>query len=345
MCITLDTIPIILVSGFFPIMPLSYAIIGTGAIGGYYGARLQQAGCELHFLLRSDYKTVQDRGLIIESIDGDFILSSVNAYQSPEDIPPVDVALIALKTTYNHLLNSLLPKLKPGGVILSLQNGLAVEAEIVQSLKTIKGENNLTPTVLGGLCFICCNKVGAGHIHHLDYGRVLLGAHDKAQQRCSPTAVMEAIAADFTRAKVPIALTDDLPMARWKKLVWNVPYNGLSVVLNATTEEMMADAGVRSLITTLMQEVVTTANAWGQQTSPESPRRVPSETITQMLTQTEQMAPYRTSMKIDYDEKRPLEIEAIVGNPLRTAQALGIETPAMTVLYQQLAFLNRRNQT
>ncbi len=320
-------------------MPLSYAIIGTGAIGGYYGARLQQAGCEVHFLLRSDYEQVRHRGLIIESIDGDFTLPSVKAYQKAEDIPPVDVAIVALKTTYNNLLKNLLPKLKSGGVILSLQNGLGVETEIVQS---IRETTQVKPIVLGGLCFICANKVEAGHIHHLDYGRVLLGAHDEANQRCSPTPVMQEIAADFTRAQIPIELTDDLPMARWKKLVWNVPYNGLSVVLDATTEELMADEGVRSLITTLMHEVITVANAWGEQVSPGDARTVPPETIDQMLTQTEQMAPYRTSMKIDYDEKRPLELEAILGNPLRTAQSLNIPAPAMTMLYQQLTFLNSR---
>ncbi len=327
-------------------MPLSYAIIGTGAIGGYYGARLQQAGCEVHFLLRSDYKQVRDRGLIIDSIHGDFTLPSVKAYSKPEDIPPVDVAVIALKSTYNNLLKNLLPRLNPNGVILSLQNGLGIEAEIVQLLEKTNGEiTKATPTVLGGLCFICSNKVGAGHIQHLDYGRVLLGAHDEANQLCPHTPVMNAIAADFTRAKVPIELTDDLPIACWKKLVWNVPYNGLSVVLDATTEEMMADEGVRSLITTLMNEVVTVANTWGQQVSPGSDRRVPQETISQMLSQTAQMAPYRTSMKIDYDEKRPLELEAILGNPLRTARSLNIPTPAMTMLYQQLAFLNSRNQS
>jgi 2-dehydropantoate 2-reductase len=327
-------------------MPLSYAIIGTGAIGGYYGARLQQADCEVHFLLRSDYEQVRGQGLTIESKDGDFVLPAVNAYRNPSDIPPVEVAIVALKTTYNSLLKDLLPPFKPGGAILSLQNGLGIETTIAESLKesTDLEAIDLTPAVLGGLCFICSNKVGAGHIQHLDYGQVLLGAHDPAHQLCPPTPLMQAIAADFIRAQVPIELTADLPMARWKKLVWNVPYNGLSVVLEATTEEMMKDAGVRSLITTLMNEVVTVANAWGQQVSPESDRCIPAETIPQMLSQTEQMTPYRTSMKIDYDEKRPLEIEAIIGNPLRTAQALSIAVPAMTALYQQLAFLNTRNQ-
>jgi len=148
-------------------------------------------------------------------------------------------------------------------------------------------------------------------------------------------------------------MTDDLPMARWRKLVWNVPYNGLSVVLNATTEEMMAHQEVRQLITVLMQEVVMLANAWGKSVSPSSvspssvspnsERTLPPEVINQMLTQTEQMSPYRTSMKIDYDEGRSLELNAILGNPLQVADRLNIQVPAIRMLYQQLAFLNDRN--
>ncbi|MGB3292854.1 MAG: putative 2-dehydropantoate 2-reductase [Phormidesmis sp.] len=318
---------------------LRYAIIGTGAIGGYYGARLQQAGCEVHFLLRSDYEQVRQQGLVVESIAGDFVLPQVNAYRYPAEMPPVDVAIIALKTTHNYRLLDLLPELQPTGAILSLQNGLDVEAEIAQRLK-----ERMSPTILGGLCFICANKVGAGHIRHLDYGRVLLGAYSPAHKLCPATPLMAAITADFTRANVEIETTPDLPMARWRKLVWNVPYNGLSVVLDATTEAMMADSGVRSLVETLMNEVMVIANTWGQQNATDTARALPADLITQMLEHTAEMAPYRTSMKIDYDEGRRLEIEAILGNPIRTAQSLGIFTPAMTMLYQQLAFLNVRNR-
>lgn len=319
--------------------PLSYAIIGTGAIGGYYGARLQQAGCEVHFLLRSDYTEVQQAGLKVESIEGDFYLPQVSAYPRAAQMPPVDVAIVALKTTHNAKLPQLLPPLKPQGAILSLQNGLDIEAGIAQHLTAACQP---VPTLLGGLCFICANKVGPGHIRHLDYGRVLLGAHDPARQPCPPTPLMERIAADFSRAQVPIALTEDLPLARWQKLVWNVPYNGLSVVLDATTEAMMANREVRSLITTLMEEVVAVANGWAQEVSPGSGRHIADGAIAQMLAHTETMAPYRTSMKIDYDEGRPLEIEAILGNPVRTAQAVRVAAPAMTMLYQQLSFLNRQ---
>lgn len=319
---------------------LSYAIIGTGAIGGYYGGRLQQAGCDVHFLLRSDYQQVLDSGLRIESVDGDFVLPQVNAYNNPENLPPVDVIIVALKTTHNQRLWELLPALKPGGAIFSLQNGLGVEAEIVKQLE----EKKISVShILGGLCFICSNKVGPGHIRHLDYGRVLLGTHTKGDQPCELTSMLSAIASDFERANLPTQTTNDLPMARWQKLVWNVPFNGLSVVLDATTEEMMADSGVRSLITTLMQEVISTANAWGESVSPGTRRHLSSSIAQEMLAHTETMSLYRTSMKIDYDEGRPLEIEAIVGHPLRIAQQLDIVTPSMSMLYQQLTFLDRKN--
>ncbi|MGB3571293.1 MAG: putative 2-dehydropantoate 2-reductase [Phormidesmis sp.] len=321
---------------------LSYAIIGTGAIGGYYGARLQQAGCEVHFLLRGDYETVRHSGIAIESVDGDFELPQVKAYSYPADIPPVDVAVVALKTTQNHQLYALLPPIKEGGVILFLQNGLGVEADFSQQLKE---KSRSVPNILGGLCFICSNRIGPGRFRHSAYGRILLGAHNPTAQPCTPTPLMAAIAADFAKGSIAIETTDDLPMARWRKLVWNVPYNGLSVVLDANTEEMMADSGVRSLITTLMAEVITTANAWGEQTSPGTNRHLPFSLIDEMIAHTEVIEPYRTSMKIDYDEHRPLEVETIVGNPLRAAQAMGVSVPAMTMLYQQLSFLNNRLKT
>ncbi|MEL6469322.1 MAG: putative 2-dehydropantoate 2-reductase [Cyanobacteria bacterium J06623_4] len=318
---------------------LRYAIIGTGAIGGYYGARLQQAGCDVHFLLRSDYSAVAASGLTVESIDGDLALPVVNAYCDPVAMPPVDVAIVALKTTQNHRLAQLLPMLSPQGVVLSLQNGFGVEADIAQHLLT---QRKRLPTLLGGLCFICSNKVGPGHIRHLDYGRILIGAHNVDSQHHEPTSLMQAIVADFTRANVTANTTDDLPMARWQKLVWNVPYNGLSVVLNATTEEMMADRGVRSLITTLMEEVVTAANTWGEYLSPGKNRRLPEDIVNRMLSLTETMQPYRTSMKLDYDEGRRLEVEAILGHPLRAARSAGYSPPAMTMLHHQLSFLNAR---
>jgi len=308
---------------------LNYAIIGTGALGGYYGARLQQAGAEVHYLLRSDYDHVCQFGLVVESPDGDVNLPQVNAYRDVANMPPCDVVVVALKTTQNHLLPQLLPPvLKPNGVVLVLQNGLGVEAAVADVVGAER--------VIGGLCFLCSNKVGAGHIRHLDYKKIEIGEYDIAGQAKGVSDRMRAIAADFERAGIPIALAADLVLARWKKLMWNIPFNGLSVVLDATTAEMMLDDHARQLATDLMTEVVLGAAGQG--------RQIPPGFQEEMLEHTAEMKPYRTSMKIDYDEARPLEVEAMYGAPLKAAQAVNVPLPKVMALYQQLKFLDSRRR-
>ena len=305
-------------------MQRSYAIIGTGALGGYYGARLQRAGGEVHFLLHSDYEHVRRHGLICESKDGDFTLPKVNAYRDTRDMPKCDVVCVCLKTTQNHLLPQLLPPVvKDDGVVLVMQNGLGIEDQIAR----IVGPQ----PVMGGLCFLCSNKIGPGHIRHLDYGHVGLG--EFAARGISNR--MRDIAADFQQAGIRIELNENLPVVRWKKLVWNVPYNGLSVVLNATTDELMKNPQTRHLVEQLMWEVVADARACGA--------ILPEGTVARMLSYTDTMIPYRTSMKIDYDEHHPIEVEAIFGNPLRAAEKAGSQSPLLDQLYCQLKFLDARN--
>ncbi|MBD3883516.1 putative 2-dehydropantoate 2-reductase [Phormidium tenue FACHB-886] len=317
--------------------PRRYAVLGTGALGGFYGARLQQAGAEVHYLVRSDYEQVKQHGLVVESPDGNFTLPKVYAYQQAIDLPPCDVVLVALKTTQNHLLPKLLPPvIKDEGVVLVLQNGLGIEAEVAE----IVGSDR----VMGGLCFLCSNKGAPGHIRHLDYKQITLGDFAAGYQPCGITERMQQIAADFEQAGVPIELSEDLLIARWKKLVWNIPFNGLSVVLNAMTDQMMANEWTRSLAENLMREVLLGAAASVQLTQPGSDRSIPPQFIQTMLDYTTQMKPYRTSMKIDYDERRPLEVEAIFGKPLRMAKQAGVALPRIEMLYQQLKFLDAENQ-
>lgn len=322
--------------------PRTYAVLGTGALGGFYGARLQQAGLEVHFLLRSDYGQVKQHGLKVESIDGDFHLSSIHAYQDVNTMPPCDVVIVALKTTQNHQLSTLLPPIvKPEGVVLVLQNGLGIETQVAE----IVGNDR----VLGGLCFLCSNKVAPGHIHHVDYKDITLGDYAPDYAPCGVTKRLQQIAADFQRANIPIELATDLFVARWKKLMWNIPFNGLSVVLNTSTDRMMAEGSIRKLAKQLMQEVRLGCEACVRQqsvgTEGGSDRLIPPAFIDKLLDYTARMKPYRTSMKIDYDEGRPLEVEAIFGNPLRMAQQAGVDLPRVEMLYQQLKFLDAQRRT
>ncbi|MDZ8221458.1 putative 2-dehydropantoate 2-reductase [Nostoc sp. ChiVER01] len=305
----------------------SYAILGTGALGGFYGAKLQKAGLDVHFLLKSDYEYVSKSGLLIESKDGDFTLTQVNAYNDIEKMPQCDVVVIALKTTQNHLLPQMLPPLvRDDGVVLVLQNGLAVEEEVAKIVGNV--------SIIGGLCFLCSNKVGAGHIRHVDYGKIILGGYASGYDPTEITDKMQQIADDFTNAGISIELVEDLLIGRWKKLVWNIPYNGLSVILNARTDELMSYPHTRKLVEQLMYEVVAGSKSCG--------RIIPDSFIQTMLDYTLKMKPYRTSMKIDYDERRPMEVEAIFGNPLRKAQAADVDLPQISCIYQQLKFLDEK---
>ncbi len=305
----------------------SYAIIGTGALGGFYGTRLQKADHPVHFLLRSDYDHVAAHGLRVESPLGDFELPVVNAHRTVETLPSCDVVVVALKTTQNHLLSKLLPPvLHSNSMVLFLQNGLDIEADVAKFLPN-------TP-LLGGLCFLCANKTQPGLIQHLDYGMVQLAQYQPDLKPAGITERMQAIAQDFNQAGIETSFEEDLVLARWKKLIWNIPFNGLSVVLDAQTNELMANPETLTLVEDLMAEIVAVAAAYD--------RTISTEFLAYMLNLTAQMFPYRTSMKLDFDSRRPMEVETMFGNPVRAAHQMGCESPRMTMLYQQLQFLNGR---
>ena len=306
----------------------TYAIIGSGALGGFYGAKLQKAGLEVHFLLHSDYHHVLQNGLIIKSKDGDFKLSQVNAYNNTNEMPKCDVILIGLKTTQNNLLAKFLPPLlKENTVVLLLQNGLSAEPEVAK----IVGEQRL----IGGISHLASNKLSFGYIHHIDDGSIRIGRYARNYQFAKITNKMREITHDFEIAGVPVYLTEDLLLERWKKLVWNIPYNSLSVILDARTNEIMGNANTINLVVEIMQEVLEGAKS--------CQRQIPDSYIQKMLDHTKKLQPYLTSMKIDYERRRPLEIEGIIGNPLRMAREAGIKLPKMGMLYQQLKFLDTRN--
>lgn len=306
-----------------------YAIVGTGALGGYYGARLAHAGLEVHFLFRGDYEHVRAHGLLVESKDGDFSLNPIAAYCRVDEMPVCDVVCVTLKSTENDQLAALLPPLVgPDSLVLVMQNGLGVESQAAQ----IVGPER----VIGAMCFLCSNKVGPGHIRHLDYGSVTLAAFHPDCKPGGVTDPMRRIAAELECAGIAVRLADDLLLARWKKLLWNVPFNGLSVLLNGTTSDIMGFADSRLLAERLMVELADDARAFGRELS--------RTFIDRMLQDTARMAPYRPSMKIDYDNHRPMEIEAIFGNPLRAANAAGRESPRLELLYRILATLDVRNR-
>jgi 2-dehydropantoate 2-reductase len=313
-----------------PSDPRRYAVVGVGAIGGYYGARLAAAGHELHVVARSDADHLRRHGLVVESPAGDVHLpaGSFAVHGRSDDVPPVDVVLLAVKTTVGPDVAAALvqPLARPGTVVVALQNGLGVEAPLAAVAAG--------GAVLGGMCFVCTNKIGPGHVRHLDFGAVTLGQHTADGRPAGVTPAVEAVAADLEGAGVAVRRIGDLAAGRWRKLVWNIPYNGLSVVLRAGTDELMADPAARGLVRALMDEVLAGAAACGHP--------IPPAFVDEMLAATDAMTPYRPSMRLDHDAGRPMEIDAIYAAPLAAAADAGCELPRTDALARQLRFLDSR---
>ncbi len=306
-------------------------IIGTGAIGGFYGVMLARAGFDVHFLLRSEFSAVAERGLQVDSaVHGALTLNPVQAYSSAEDMPPCDWLLVGAKTTSNAgLAPSIIQAAKPDAKVLVLQNGLDVE----DSLRALLPDSL---HLLGGLCLICVHREGPGQITHQALGAVNVGYHSgPAPDEAARMAIVEEGAGLFRAAGLDSQAMPNLHQARWQKLVWNIPYNGLSVLLGASTTPLMADTDSRALIQALMAEVVQGAKACGHD--------MPPGYAEYLFMMTEKMPDYWPSMYHDFLHKRPLELEAIYARPLAAAKAAGCELPRIESLYRTLSFIDRRN--
>jgi 2-dehydropantoate 2-reductase len=302
---------------------MKIAIVGAGALGLYYGALLQKSGEDVHFLLRRDYDAITCHGLKVFSINGDFTLPYVQCYQTSEEIGPVDLVLIGLKTFANNHYSKLVgPLVGENTQILTLQNGLGNE----EALAELFGKEK----IIGGVAFLCSNRGEPGEVHHLSAGRIVLGEY----QHCNRER-LDHLATTFTNAGVECRATDDLKRSRWEKLVWNIPFNGLCALLQQPVNILLAKDASRRLVREIMLEVITAANVQGL-TKP-----IPEAYADSMLTFTDNMGEYRPSMLIDRTEGRLLEITAIFRSPLKCGHDKGINMPRVemlaTLLEQQVA--------
>lgn len=213
-------------------------IIGTGAIGGFYGVMLARAGFDVHFLLRSDFQQVTDHGLVLDSlIHGRLHLHPVQGYAAAQDLPVCDYLLICTKALDDpQLLASVVGIAAPGASLLLMQNGLRVEERL---RRTLPDELHL----LGGLCLSCVHRQSPGVVAHQAMGGVNIAYHSgPAQGLEQQRAVVESAARLFRQAGLESNAIGDLQQARWQKLVLNIATNGLSVLLDCGTERMLADA-------------------------------------------------------------------------------------------------------
>jgi 2-dehydropantoate 2-reductase len=290
------------------------AIVGAGALGLYYGALLQRSGEDVHFLLRRDYDAISKNGLKVFSIDGDFTLPQVQGYRHSDEIGPVDLVLVGLKTFANNRYAELItPLVGAGTQILTLQNGLGNEEALAE---LFGGER-----IIGGVAFLCSNRGVPGEVHHLGEGRITLGEYQNVDRER-----LVRLVTIFTKAGVDCRATSDLKRARWEKLVWNIPFNGLSALLQQSVDLLVTAGPCRQLARELMLEVIAAANAQGLTTP------IAESYAERMLEFTDTMGAYKPSMQIDREAGRQLEMAAIFAAPLAYGRQKWVAMPRVEML-------------
>ncbi|WP_027456171.1 putative 2-dehydropantoate 2-reductase [Xylanibacter brevis] len=299
---------------------MKYAIIGTGAIGGYYGAKLAYSGQDVHFLLHSDYQFVREHGLRVQSCDGSFHLPHVNVYQRTADMPQVDVVIVGLKTTNNHLLAEMLPPLlHENTIVVLIQNGVGVEQDVEQTFPGIQ--------LVAGLAFICSAKTEPGVVNHQCYGQINFGNYS-----CRDAQMFNNLVEEFCSAGIKAGVVD-YTEARWRKAVWNMPFNGMTVALNTQTDCLLKNPSTRVLIRDLMMEVISVPKALGI-------NAIGEDFVDKMIQMTDEMTPYSPSMKLDFDFHRPMEIQYLYTRPIEIAHKAGVRLPKLEMLEAELRFID-----
>ena len=294
------------------------AFVGSGAIGRYYGALFTRVGENVTFLMRSDREAVRRSGLKVKTPYEEFTLAKMNVAENSRDIGPCDLVVIALKTTANQQLDALVrPLLHEKTVILTLQNGLGSD----EQLAALFGAER----ILGGLCFVCVNRTAPNEIVCLETGSVSLGEFQRTAGEQANT-----VAALFTRAGVKCLVGDDLAALRWKKLVWNIPFNGLAIAAGGiTTDVVLASPDIAGLARDLMTEVIGAAAKLGHS--------IPLSFIDQQIESTRTMGAYKPSSLVDYLAGNEVEVDSIWGEPLRRAERAGARVPCLKMLHALIA--------
>jgi 2-dehydropantoate 2-reductase len=304
---------------------MRFAVMGAGAVGGYFGALLARAGHRVAFIARGEHlRAMRERGLRVRSWRGDFELSPVEATDEPAEVGPVECVLFAVKTyDTESAARRMAPMVGPQTVIISLQNG--VESEEV--LSGLYGAG----CVMGGLAFISAFIESPGLIAHTAAGKLTFGEMDGS---ASPRSLR--LKEVFEAAGLESELSADVPKALWNKLVWNACFNPLTTITGANVQEILDDPVAREVARASMVEVAQVAGAWGVE--------LPEGAAEEMMERTRALGPITSSMHHDWEAGKPIESHALSGVVLERGRAKGVPTPVNAVLYAMLRLMERARE-
>ena len=297
------------------------ALVGPGAVGGYYGAMLAIHGHDVHFLFRSTYDAVQSGGLWLvhhAECGRKERVETLHAHATTETIGVCDWVIVATKATANTELAEILrPMVGEHTNLLTLQNGMGN----VENLSYAFGNDR---TILAGLCFTCINRTAPHVIESLLPGYVQFGEFGKSILEEG----MKMVHA-FESSGVKVRVAESLDEALWRKLCWNVPFNGLAIAGGGiTTDLILADPVLKQRCHDLMLEIQAGAKSYGI--------NIEDASLDRQFELTEPMGPYKPSSLIDFLDGKPVEVDAIWGEALKRGASKGVEMPELKKLLQNL---------
>lgn len=301
------------------------AILGAGALGCYYGAKLATAGHDVAFIMRSAYEPVKEHGLNIESVAGDIQLPAPEVYRSAAECGPVDLVLVCWKSTVNHCLKeNLTPLLHENTRVITLQNGMGNAEALSQLTDPAK--------VFIGLCFVCCMMDEPGQIRHLEGGDIQLAPHIAGAEGLREA---ERFADMFVQAGIRATAYEQAERILWCKLSWNIPFNGLCLAHGGiSVRQLFQMPGQADRARAIMNEVCLTASKRGYP--------LPMDIVNEQMERTGHMGDFIPSSAVDYLRSRPIEYDAIWGNTLKKAHEAGAEVPYWEELCRDIqARMNR----
>lgn len=302
-------------------------VMGAGAVGAFYGAKLQQAGEEVVLCARGEnLRALKEHGLEIKSAKGN-IKVKVKATEQPREFAPYDLILFAVKSyDTESAARQLDGCLAQDGILMTIQNGVENEEMLCRFFPR--------ESVMGGNSRVGAELVAPGKILHTAIGVIEFGELDGRE---TPRA--QRLAEMFKRAGILGELTTDLKTIRWYKLMGNNSTNSVSALTRTTLGQMLEDPEGYNLVRTLMLETLAVGRAEGAKVSDD---RVDVQ-LKQILTALNAHA-IKTSTLQDLEKGKRLEYDAISGAVVRAARKHGMRVPATETVYALLRLLDATRQ-
>ncbi len=295
------------------------AVFGTGGVGGYFGGRLAHMGEDVMFIARGDHlRAIKDKGLQIESLNGNFTVHPANATNDISAAGQFDLVILGVKAwQVPDAAREMKPLVGANTTVLPLQNGV----EAVSQLTNVLGPE----PVIGGLCKIVSYVVAPGHIRHAGFAPSLTFGELDNQR----TARILALQHLFDQADLDANIAPDIEVALWMKFLFIASFSGVGAIANAAAGRLRSDSKWRGLMISAMEEIFALAHSRGI--------KLPANAIETVMAGVNALPEDATSsMQRDIAAGKPSELESQNGAVVRMASESGVAVPTHEFIYNTL---------